>query len=82
MRCIVSPRVVTAASPPRLADAAVNAAKRRQAAGLFDRCRSEGTEAWRMMHGVAEGMPGVTIDKYGSTLFVQSWRAPIVRRES
>ena len=31
------------------------------------------------MHGVAEGIPGVTVDKYGSTLFVQSWRNPVVR---
>lgn len=31
------------------------------------------------MHGVAEGIPGVTVDKYGSTLFVQSWRSPVVR---
>jgi len=30
------------------------------------------------MHGVAEGAPGVTLDKYGSTLLVQSWRNPIV----
>ena len=33
----------------------------------------------RGMHGVAEGIPGVTVDKYGSTLFVQSWRNPVVR---
>lgn len=44
MRCTASPAVVTASSSSRLADAAVNAAKRRQAAGLFDRCRAEGTE--------------------------------------
>ena len=45
--------------------------------GFFPPRPSE--QAWRMFHGVAEGAPGVTIDKYGSTLFVQSWRAPIVR---
>ena len=37
------------------------------------------TQAYRVMHGVAEGKPGVTVDKYGSTLFVQSWRSPVVR---
>ena len=37
------------------------------------------SQAYRVMHGVAEGIPGVTVDKYGSTLFVQSWRSPVVR---
>ena len=36
-------------------------------------------QAYRVFHGVSEGVPGVTIDKYGDTLFVQSWRNPIVR---
>lgn len=36
-------------------------------------------QAYRVFHGVSEGVPGVTIDKYGDTLFVQSWRKPIVR---
>jgi 23S rRNA G2069 N7-methylase RlmK/C1962 C5-methylase RlmI len=36
-------------------------------------------QAYRVFHGVSEGVPGVTIDKYGDALFVQSWRKPIVR---
>lgn len=36
------------------------------------------SQAWRIMHGVAEGLPGITVDKYGETLLVQSWRAPLV----
>ena len=36
-------------------------------------------QAWRVLHGVSEGVPGVTVDKYGTTLLVQSWREPIVR---
>jgi len=67
------------ASASRLADAVVDASRRREAAGLHRRCRDERTEAYRVMHGVAEGIPGVTVDKYGSTLFVQSWRNPVVR---
>lgn len=96
-----------------LADRAVSAARRREASGLVERCRREGTEvrraphsrptrahprprhrpdlqpfsihapfaaqAWRVLHGVSEGVPGVTVDKYGTTLLVQSWREPIVR---
>ena len=34
--------------------------------------------AWTRVN-IAEGIPGVTVDKYGSTLFVQSWRNPVVR---
>lgn len=44
MRCGVRP---TAAAGPRLADAVVSASKRRQAAGLHDRCQKEGTEVRR-----------------------------------
>ncbi len=32
-------------------------------------------QAWRVLHGVSEGVPGVTVDKYGTTLLVHNaWR--------
>lgn len=31
----------------------------------------------RLLHGVAEGWPGVAVDRYGSVLLVQTWREPL-----
>jgi 23S rRNA (cytosine1962-C5)-methyltransferase len=46
-------------------------------AELLRRCDGEGTTAVRLFHGVAEGAPGVAIDRYGPILLVQTWRAPL-----
>jgi hypothetical protein len=34
--------------------------------------------ASRVFHGAVEGMPGVTIDRYGPTLVMQTFRDPIL----
>ncbi|MCA9493432.1 MAG: class I SAM-dependent methyltransferase [Myxococcales bacterium] len=44
---------------------------------LLDRAEAEGTDAFRLLHGVAEGAPGLTIDRYGPILLVQTWRDPL-----
>ena len=44
---------------------------------LLDRLHQEGTDAYRLFHGVAEGLPGVTVDRYGAVFLVQSFRAPL-----
>ena len=35
----------------------------------------EGTDCYRLFHGIAEGWPGLTIDRYGPLILVQTWRA-------
>lgn len=35
------------------------------------------TDCVRLLHGVAEGSPGVAIDRYGPVLLVQTWRDPL-----
>jgi 23S rRNA (cytosine1962-C5)-methyltransferase len=49
------------------------AASRRLA--LLERLRREGTDAWRVLHGATEGVPGVAVDRYGALTLVQLFRA-------
>lgn len=44
-------------------------------ASLLDRL--DDTDCVRLLHGVAEGWPGVAIDRYGPVLLVQTWREPL-----
>lgn len=44
-----------------------------QRAALIDQLASESTNAYRLFHGDAEGMPGVVIDRYNDLLLVQSF---------
>ena len=37
----------------------------------------EDTTAYRLFHGAVEGTPGLTVDRYGPVLLVQSFRAPL-----
>lgn len=41
---------------------------------LLQALHEEGTDCYRLLHGVAEGAPGVTIDRYGPLLLVQTFR--------
>jgi len=45
--------------------------------GLLAACDAEATDCYRLLHGTAEGRPGLTIDRYGTTLLVQSFHAPL-----
>jgi len=38
---------------------------------------NEGTDSYRLFHGIAEGAPGVTIDRYGEAILTQSFREPL-----
>jgi 23S rRNA (cytosine1962-C5)-methyltransferase len=38
---------------------------------LLDRLQAEGTDCWRVFHGVAEGRPGLAVDRYGPLLLAQ-----------
>ncbi len=41
--------------------------------GLLDQLHGEGTDAYRLFHGSVEGLPGLTVDRYGDQLLVQSF---------
>lgn len=61
-------------------DALLAAAIDRRTA-LLARFTAEGTDCVRLLHGVAEGAPGLTIDRYGPILLVQTWREPLAEGE-
>lgn len=44
---------------------------------LLDRLHAEGTDCYRLLHGIAEGEPGLTIDRYGPLLLLQTFREPL-----
>lgn len=54
-----------------LADALAGALERR--ADLMPRLHGESTDAYRLFHGTVEGRPGLTVDRYGDLLLVQSF---------
>ena len=44
---------------------------------LLARLASDHTDAFRLFHGTAEGHPGLTVDRYGSIILVQSFHDPL-----
>lgn len=48
---------------------------------LRARLAAEGTDGWRLLHGLAEGRPGLAIDLYGRLLLVQTFREPLAAGE-
>ena len=50
-------------------------------AGLLARLQAEGTDCCRLLHGIAEDAPGLTVDRYGSLLLVQTFREPLAARD-
>ncbi len=52
-----------------------SALERRQE--LIASLHAEDTDCYRLFHGAVEGRPGVTIDRYGPILLVQTWRDPL-----
>lgn len=40
-----------------------------------------GTDCYRLLHGIAEGAPGLTLDRYGPLLLAQTFREPLARDE-
>lgn len=67
----------SSASLTDLLSAAFNARR-----GLLARCASEGTNAYRLFHGSAEGYDGLAIDRYGDAVLVQTFRQPLRDGES
>jgi 23S rRNA (cytosine1962-C5)-methyltransferase len=50
-------------------------------APLLTALNAEGTDCVRLVHGIAEGAPGLAVDRYGPVLLVQTWRAPLLAAE-
>jgi 23S rRNA (cytosine1962-C5)-methyltransferase len=46
-------------------------------AELLPRLHNEHTDAYRLFHGTVEGRPGLTVDRYGDLLLVQSFHQPL-----
>ncbi len=44
---------------------------------LLTRLAAEDTNCYRLFHGIAEGAPGIAVDRYGPILLVQTWREPL-----
>ena len=48
---------------------------------LFAELHSQGSDCYRLFHGAQEGAPGLTLDRYGPQLLVQSFHQPLQRDE-
>lgn len=46
-------------------------------AGLLQHLHAEQTDCYRLFHGSVEGHPGLTVDRYGDLLLVQSFHSPL-----
>ena len=46
-------------------------------AELLTRLHAEQTDAYRLFHGSVEGVPGLTVDRYGDLVLVQSFHQPL-----
>jgi len=44
---------------------------------LLAALQASGTDCYRLFHGTAEGVPGLTVDRYGDVLLVQTFHAPL-----
>ncbi len=60
---------------PTLISALGHALDARQ--GLITQLHAEGTDAYRLFHGTVEGRSGLTVDRYGSLILVQSFHGPL-----
>ena len=58
-----------------LAESLHRAKANRQA--LLAQLASEQTDCYRLFHGVAEGRPGLALDRYGKTILGQLWGEPL-----
>jgi 23S rRNA (cytosine1962-C5)-methyltransferase len=48
---------------------------------LLSKLHDEGTDCYRLFHGIAEGRPGLAVDRYGHLLLFQTWREPLNENE-
>lgn len=60
-------------------DLMMRALERRGA--LLETLRAEGTDCCRLFHGIAEGLTGLTVDRYGRLLLAQTFREALAPEE-
>jgi 23S rRNA (cytosine1962-C5)-methyltransferase len=46
-------------------------------AALIQQMHAEQTDAYRLFHGSVEGHPGLTVDRYGQLLLIQTFHSPL-----
>ncbi|MBA3031922.1 MAG: class I SAM-dependent methyltransferase [Gammaproteobacteria bacterium] len=46
-------------------------------AALLRQLHTEETDAYRLFHGSVEGQPGLTVDRYGELLLIQTFHSPL-----
>lgn len=46
-------------------------------AAFFETAAAERTDCYRLLHGVVEGAPGITVDRYGPVVLLQTWKEPL-----
>ena len=63
-------------SEPKPPDEALRRALARRADWLEEQA-SSGTDCLRLLHGAVEGAPGLTVDRYGEVLLIQTGREPL-----
>ena len=44
---------------------------------LLEKLHSEGTDSYRLFHGISEGRPGLSVDRYGPLVLAQTFREPL-----
>jgi len=49
---------------------------------FFEKQHAEGTNCYRLFHGATEGVPGLSIDRYGPILLIQTWREPLEKQRA
>ena len=54
---------------------------REQRAPLIEQLEDEGTDSYRLFHGIAEGRPRLTLDRYGRTVLGQLWGSSLTEAE-
>jgi len=59
--------------PNQLVEKALNARTE-----LIEKLKAEKTDTYRLFHGVTEGLPGLTIDRYGPQVLIQSFQPPLL----
>ncbi len=52
-----------------------------QRSGLLAQLHAEGTTAYRLFHGSTEGIAGLTVDRYGMLLLIQSFHQSLTQLE-
>lgn len=57
----------------------VAAMRRRE--NLLETLAAEGTDSYRLFHGISEGCPGLAIDRYGSLILAQTFRESLAPDE-